>query len=65
MVAYGCLLLAPAEGWWPLATCRALRALLCFKCMGALQALLKVDGLWIVNCKPINFCKRSKLIQLT
>ena len=24
---YGCLLLAPAEGWWPSATWRALRAL--------------------------------------
>ena len=31
--AYGCLLLAPAEGWWPSATFRAL------------WALLKVDGI--------------------
>ena len=27
MAPYGCLLLAPAEGWWPSATWRALRAL--------------------------------------
>ena len=27
MVPYGCLLLAPAEDWWPLATWRALQAL--------------------------------------
>ena len=31
--AYGCLLLAPAEGWWPLATWRALRAIFSFRCL--------------------------------
>ena len=34
---YGCLLLAPAEGWWPSATWWALWALLSFKCSGALH----------------------------
>ena len=45
MAAYGHLLLAPVEGWWSLATCRALWALLSFRCLGFLQALIKVDGI--------------------
>ena len=32
--AYGRLLLAPAEGWWPTATWRALRALFSFRYLG-------------------------------
>ena len=32
MAVYGCLLLAPAEGWCPSATWRVLRALFSFRC---------------------------------
>ena len=34
MAAYSCLLLAPEEGWWPLANWRALWALFSFKFLG-------------------------------
>ena len=34
VAAYGHLLLAPAESWWPSATCRALQALFSFRCLG-------------------------------
>ena len=39
MVAYGCLLLAPVDGWWPSATWRAV------------CALLKVDGIILKESK--------------
>ena len=40
MAAYGRLLLAPAEGWWPLATWRALRALFSFRCLEGLLPII-------------------------
>ena len=36
MAAYGRLLLAPAEGWWPSATWKALWALFSFRCLEGL-----------------------------
>ena len=38
--AYGCLLLAPAEGWWPSASWRALRALFSFRCLEGLLPII-------------------------
>ena len=38
--AYGRLLLAPAEGWWPSATWRALRALFSFRCLEGLLPII-------------------------
>ena len=40
MAAYGRLLLAPAEGWWPWATWRALQALFSFRYLEGLLPII-------------------------
>ena len=53
MAAYGRLLLAPVEGWWPSVKWRDLWALLSFRCLGTLQALLKVDGIILKETRKL------------
>ena len=45
MAVYGRLPLAPAEGWWPSATWRALWALFSFRC---LEGLLPIIFIYVV-----------------
>ena len=56
--AYGCLLLAPGEGWWPSATWRALRALFSFRCQ---EGLLPIIFIQVVVVPDVIACSVLKL----
>ena len=59
MAASSCLLLAPVEGWWPLATWRA------FRCLEALRALLKVDVKMLKESRKLfHFYPQSSEVEL-